>query len=296
MREVMGEVINMIYYDLFTQEKLSEYDLRKRKLPTDLHELKTHNIIPLVIEKVEYDPETQGVMTDGLPVPDVTADDPTGRYIQKMKIYPLLDNAKTVAKETTSAKRWHYETKGIILPDGTFVLTGIDDQNRISSALQGMQDAGINEVDFKSASGWTKVTLEQMKLIAAAIAVHVQACFTNERKLYEQIDAAKNLEELNKVDYESGWPSYSYPEPEDPTEPGEDGDQGTTDPEGKDPSENPGTEDKNPSTDDGTVTEPENPSDKNPSDKDPTGTDEDTEPKEIPDPEPTVDDVPKDSA
>ena len=70
----------------------------------------------------------------------------------------------------------------------------------------------------------------------------------------------------------------------------------TTDPEGKDPSENPGTEDKNPSTDDGTVTEPENPSDKNPSDKDPTGTDEDTEPKEIPDPEPTVDDVPKDSA
>lgn len=285
----MGEVINVLFYDLLTSEKLSEYDLRKRKLPTDLHELKAHNIIPLVIEKVEYDPETQGVMADGLPVPDETADDPTGRYIQKMKIYPLLDNAKTVAKETASAKRWHYETKGIILPDGTFVLTGIDDQNRISSALQGMQDAGITEVDFKSASGWTKVTLEQMKLIAAAIAVHVQACFTNERKLYEQIDAAKNLEELNKVDYESGWPSYSYPEPELPTEPDDDGD--------KEPSENPGgTEDKNPSTDDSTATEPENPSETDPSDKDPTGTGEDTEPKEIPEPEPTVDDVPKDSA
>lgn len=94
--------------------------------------------------------------------------------------------------------------------------TGIDDQNRISSALQGMADAGIAEVDFKAESGWVKLTLEEMKGIAAMIAGHVQACFSKERALHEAIDAASTMEELQAIDVNAGWPGMEEPGEEDP--------------------------------------------------------------------------------
>ena len=77
--------------------------------------------------------------------------------------------------QAVSAKRWAVET------GGATVGTTIDDQNRITSVIANAQLAGVASVDFKAQSGWVTLSLTQMQGIAAAIALHVQACFSAER-------------------------------------------------------------------------------------------------------------------
>lgn len=116
-------------------------------------------------------------------------------------------------KAETTALRWQHETGGLTLPSGVRVATGIDDQNRITSVIANAQLAGVQSVDFKAASGWVTVTVQELQAIAAAIAVHVQACFTAERAHHEAIDALAAQYEgealqsaLADYDRENGWP------------------------------------------------------------------------------------------
>lgn len=119
-------------------------------------------------------------------------------------------------KDAITQKRWQIETGGITLPTGVRVATGIDDQNRITSVVANAERAGVAEVDFKAGSGWVRVTVAELQAIAAAIALHVQACFSAERAHHEAIDSlaaahAGNQEALQQAlhayDIEQGWPS-----------------------------------------------------------------------------------------
>lgn len=125
---------------------------------------------------------------------------------------PRIITAESLKAEIT-ALRWQHETGGITLPNGVRVATGIDDQNRITSVIANAQLAGVQTVDFKAASGWVTVTVQELQTIAAAIAVHVQACFTAERVHHEAIDALAEQYEGNALqaalaayDTEQGWP------------------------------------------------------------------------------------------
>lgn len=196
----------MLFYDLMAQRALSESQMKERGLPVEDHEtLATLNFFPLTIETPEYDATTQGVEPDGMPAP--SSDNPSV-FVQHMRVFNIIDRAKETMTAAATAKRWEYETRGIVTPDGTSILTGTDDQNRIASAMQGMKQAGMAETDFKAASGWTKVTLEQLEQISALIAVHVQTCFSRERALHEQISACETLEQLNAINLDEGWPTY----------------------------------------------------------------------------------------
>lgn len=84
--------------------------------------------------------------------------------------------------------------------------TTIDDQNRITSVISNAQLAGVASVDFKAQSGWVTLSLTQMQGIAAAIALHVQACFSDERTHHEAIAAASDAE-LMAYDINTGWPA-----------------------------------------------------------------------------------------
>ena len=119
-------------------------------------------------------------------------------------------------KAIVTAFRWKVETGGITLPTGVRVATGIDDQNRITSVVANAERAGLDEVDFKSAQGWAKVTLAELQAIAVAVARHVQACFSAERVHHEAIDALQAQHSsapdvlqaaLNAYDVALGWPS-----------------------------------------------------------------------------------------
>lgn len=200
----------MLFYDLMAQRALSESQMKERGLPVENHEtLATLNFFPLIIETPEYDATTQGIEPDGMPAP--SSDNPSV-FVQRMRVFNIIDRAKETMTAAATAKRWEYETRGIVTPDGTSILTGTDDQNRIASAIQGMKQASMAETDFKAASGWTKVTLEQLEQIAALIAVHVQTCFSRERALHEQISACETLEQINAINLDEGWPTYE-PDP-----------------------------------------------------------------------------------
>ncbi|WBM43133.1 DUF4376 domain-containing protein [Comamonas aquatica] len=118
-------------------------------------------------------------------------------------------------KDAITQKRWEVETGGITLTTGVRVATGIDDQNRITSVVANAERAGLEQVDFKAADGWAKVTLAELQTIATAVALHVQACFSAERAHHEAIDAlvaqhqgdAQALQAaLDGYDESQGWP------------------------------------------------------------------------------------------
>lgn len=133
---------------------------------------------------------------------------------------PSLTAAQLQAIVT--AERWKVETGGITLPSGVAVATAIDDQNRITSVVANAERAGLVEVDFKSAQGWVKITLAELQAIAAAVARHVQACFSTERAHHEAIDALQAQHSgapqvlqaaLNAYDVSQGWPSTDQRDP-----------------------------------------------------------------------------------
>ncbi|MBB2778580.1 UNVERIFIED_ORG: hypothetical protein HNP28_003936 [Comamonas terrigena] len=119
-------------------------------------------------------------------------------------------------KAIVTAFRWEVETGGITMPGGVRVATGIDDQNRITSVVANAERAGLEQVDFKAADGWAKVTLAELQAIATAVALHVQACFSAERAHHEAIDALEAQHQgdaqalqaaLDGYDESQGWPA-----------------------------------------------------------------------------------------
>lgn len=143
-----------------------------------------------------------------------------GEYEQQWEVYELdpaqVDKNIVAAKagliEAATNKRWDVMTGGISLQGGMQVGTTIDDQNRITSvvanaALAGLTDA--DEVDFKAASGWVRITIGQVKQIAGAIGQFVQACYSAERTHHEAIALLSTPAEINAYDVNSGWPEAS---------------------------------------------------------------------------------------
>lgn len=189
----------MPYIATDTQTILTDNDLAKRGLSSP-EAMRLAGIFPIEEIYPDYDPRLETIVPGSVELKG-------GKYIRDWSAKPLpLYLLKIARKEDATAIRWERETGGITLPGGTRVLTGIDDQNRISTAIQGMRDNGMTEVDFKAASGWVKLSLDEMLAIAGAIAAHVQGCFSNERRLHEAIDAAQSPGELNAIDLGAGWP------------------------------------------------------------------------------------------
>ena len=147
-----------------------------------------------------YDPRTHTLALDGEELVE-------GDYRARYTLAPLpAEQVRADLMAAVSAKRWAVETGGLTLPGGATVGTTIDDQNRITSVIANAQLAGVVSVNFKAQSGWVTLSLEHMRGIAAAIALHVQACFSAERAHHEAIAAASDAE-LFGYDINAGWPA-----------------------------------------------------------------------------------------
>ncbi len=114
------------------------------------------------------------------------------------------DKARLIAAAT--ARRWAIETGGMTLADGTRLGTAISDQNRLTAVIANAEIAGMASVDFKAASGWLQLTLDDLREIASAMAMHVQACFSAERRHHEAIAALQARSAAATYDVETGWP------------------------------------------------------------------------------------------
>lgn len=141
--------------------------------------------------------------------------DADGRWFQDFAVRPLsaeeiaaaLQADKDRLQAAATAHRWAVETGGVTLPTGTRVGTTVEDQNRITTVIANAQLAGVTEVDFKAASGWVSLTLNELRGIASAIAQHVQACFSAERAHHDAIDAVSTRAQAERYDVTQGWPS-----------------------------------------------------------------------------------------
>lgn len=161
------------------------------------------------VERTEptYNPLTQRVQ-------EVAPVQVSGQWRQAWLVedLPAEDAAAVVASmraalmERATAERWKHEEGGLALSNGVRVATTRDDQNRLTSVVANAALAGVESVDFKAASGWTTLTFAEVRGIAAAIALHVQACFSAERAHHQAIAALDTPEELANYDVTAGWP------------------------------------------------------------------------------------------
>lgn len=182
-------------------------------LPANISEadLELIGVKPLTVLPVpEHNPVTHIAMPDtpmldgdawvqGWVVQEVPEEDIPGR----------IEETKQRLLQEATDMRWEVMNGGMTLPGGIVVGTTIDDQNRITSVVANAELAGLtdeDEVDFKAASGWARITIGQVKTIAGAIGQFVQACYSAERAHHEAIDLLTTAAEVQAYDVTAGWP------------------------------------------------------------------------------------------
>lgn len=147
-----------------------------------------------------YDPLTHTLALDGVELVG-------GVYHARYTLSPLpVEQVRADLMDAATSKRWDVMTGGVTLPGGISVGTTIDDQNRVTSVIANAQLAGVESMDFKAQSGWVTLSLDQVRGIAAAVALHVHACYAAERAHHEAIAAASETE-LMAYDINTGWPA-----------------------------------------------------------------------------------------
>lgn len=109
-----------------------------------------------------------------------------------------LEQAKEAKLQEIASWRYAQEVGGINV-GGAVIRTDRGSQATVGSALASFQNGFVSSIDWKAANGWIKVNQEQLTDIGAAVAVHVQACFSHERMFCEMVDAAKTVTEVEAI-------------------------------------------------------------------------------------------------
>ena len=151
-------------------------------------------------QQPDYDQRTHTLALDGVELVE-------GIYHARYTLTTLpIDRVRADLMDAATSKRWDVMTGGVTLPGGISVGTTIDDQNRVTSVIANAQLAGVESMDFKAQSGWVTLSLDQVRGIAAAVALHVHACYAAERAHHDAIAAASETE-LMAYDINTGWPA-----------------------------------------------------------------------------------------
>jgi hypothetical protein len=111
----------------------------------------------------------------------------------------LIEQRREARLQELADHRWRIETGGVTLPDGARILTDRESQAQLTSAYQSLTQPFVDSIEWKAADGWVTVTEAELRPIAQAVAQHVQACFTAERQVSDQIAAAEGAEALHAI-------------------------------------------------------------------------------------------------
>lgn len=114
---------------------------------------------------------------------------------------PGVDNSLEAIKARKKAEiaeiRWRYEVAGTSA-NGYRVRTDRESQAAVNNAYALLSSGRVSSLDWKAADGsFVTVQLPELTAIANAISRHVQAMFTTERALVEQVDAATTEQEVH---------------------------------------------------------------------------------------------------
>ena len=193
-----------MFYDQNQNSIIMSYPALRAAYPSagDLSTEPARNALGLYLvheQPPAYDPLTHTLALDGVELVG-------GIYNARYTLAPLpVEQVRADLVLAATAKRWDVMTGSITLPGGIQVGTTIDDQNRVTSVIANAQLAGVESMAFKAESGWVTLSIDQVRGIAAAVALHVHSCYAAERAHHEAIAAASDAE-LYGYDINTGWP------------------------------------------------------------------------------------------
>ena len=95
--------------------------------------------------------------------------------------------------------RFQFETGGLNV-GGLAVKTDRESQAQLSSAFVTLSAGLVPDTDWKGASAWEVVNLDQIKPIAKAVAAHVRGCFRGERLVEAAIKGAQTMADIETID------------------------------------------------------------------------------------------------
>ena len=87
----------------------------------------------------------------------------------------------------TANKRWEIETGGIVI-NGINISTDERSQGMINRAYAYMQARNISSIKYKTENGFIDLDFATLTTIALAVGAHVQACFSAEAEIVNQIN------------------------------------------------------------------------------------------------------------
>ncbi len=120
-----------------------------------------------------------------------------------------LDTLKDIWRQKLKARRDKSQFGGMLF-NGIALQTDIDSQTKyVGAAVAAMLDNQYL-VTWKTADGnFVELTAAQIIGVSQAVRAHVQATYDNEAAISEYITAAGDLNTLQQIDLELGWPTYA---------------------------------------------------------------------------------------
>lgn len=154
--------------------------------------------------KPEYDPRYEYVI-EGNPI---FIDGVLCQYWQKRQqpIRMMRLSLKRHLKSIRQKKR----NSGIFLDDGFFVETDVDGARLITDLYHGMvlSEGEIPIVSLKGEDGFRSFDQDGMKVVHSKVFAHVQACFSAEALVCQDIDALKTVDQLMEYDVDKSFIKY----------------------------------------------------------------------------------------
>ena len=115
-----------------------------------------------------------------------------------------LNEIKSEKKSSITERRYIQETKSHPTLDTTR-----ESQAMINGVWSASQINPSTTINFKNRDGtWVNVDATAINAIANGVIEHVQACFNNEKALYDLVDSATTSAEVLSINVNSGWPTY----------------------------------------------------------------------------------------
>lgn len=124
---------------------------------------------------------------------------------------PPIDNRTSlqIAKDDKFAQiaAWRYACEvGGVTMGGMAINTSREAQALLGNAVLSMREGHITSVDWKLASGqFVTLTMAELVLMARAVAVHVQTCFTAEKQLRARVQACTQPEKVAEIAMPEGF-------------------------------------------------------------------------------------------
>jgi hypothetical protein len=118
----------------------------------------------------------------------------------------LFELQKQAKLSALAAYRYNYSTSGTTINEFQ-ILTDPGSQAALTGAYTSMKAGLLTTVDWKAANGWMTLDLPTVTALAGAVADFVQGCFTREKNLAAQINAAPDAATLDAIDITAGWPT-----------------------------------------------------------------------------------------